>query len=239
MAEQPDDLARRFAAMGRTLLGKRSVQEMLDGIVALAVDMVDGCDHAGVLTARRDGGVETAAVSDEVVRRSDALQEELREGPCYDALWEEETFETADMARETRWPRYSPHAVELGIRSALGFQLSTGEGTMGALDLYADRPHAFGDRSRDIGTLFAAHAAVALAWSRTEAQLHDAVETRQVIGQAVGILMERGRLTSAAAFDELRRVSQTRNVKLRDVALRVVARSEEAGRHGRAAPPAP
>ena len=225
--------------MGRTLLAKRTVRETLDAIVGLAVEMVDGCDHAGMLTARRGGRVETAAVSHELVRRSDQIQDELREGPCYDALWEGESFQSPDMAREDRWPRYAPRAVELGIRSALGFQLSTTEGRLGALDLYARRPHAFGERSRQIGTLFAAHASVATSWARTEEQLREAVESRQRIGEAVGILMERGRLSSAQAFDELRRESQARNVKLRDVAERIVAGGEAAAGRERAHPPRP
>lgn len=234
MVAPSDELAVRFAEMGRTLLAKRTVQETLDAIVELAVEMVDGCDHAGVLSARRGGRVETAAVTHELVRRSDEIQDELREGPCYDALWEGASFQSPDMAREDRWPRYAPRAVELGIRTALGFQLSTSEGRLGALDLYSERPHAFGERSRQVGTLFAAHASIATAWARTEEQLREAVESRQVIGEAVGIVMERGRLTATEAFDELRRVSQSRNVKLRDVALRVVADSEDAARRGRA-----
>lgn len=228
MAEY-DDTARRLAEMARVLLGKRTVHETLDTIVEWAVQTIDGCDHAGILAVAGGGDVTSAAATDEVVRRSDAAQDELREGPCYDALREGATFEIPDMARETRWPRYAPRAVELGIGSGLGFQLSTGEGSLGALNLYSERPHAFGERSREVGTVFAAQAAVAMAWSRTEAQLREAIASRQVIGEAIGILMERRRLTSSQAFDVLTRASQRFNVKLRQVAERVAETGEEPG----------
>jgi GAF domain-containing protein len=224
-----DDTAGRLAEMARVLLAKRTVQETLDTIVEWAVQTVDGCDLAGILTIGPRGEVIPAAATDDVVRRSDATQDELREGPCYDALQEGTTFETPDMAQETRWPRYAPRAHALGIRSGLGFQLSTGEGILGALNLYSQQPHAFGEQARQVGTVFAAQSAVALAWSRTEAQLRDAIASRQAIGEAIGILMERNRLTSAQAFDVLTRGSQRYNVKLREVAERVVQTGEDPG----------
>jgi transcriptional regulator with GAF, ATPase, and Fis domain len=227
MPDDADDLAAKLAEMARVLLGERSVQATLDAIVAWAVQTIDGCDHAGILTVDRRGEVTTAAATDERIRQSDAVQGELREGPCYDALREGATFEIPDMARETRWPRYAPRAVQLGIGSGFGFQLSTGGDALGALNLYAEQPHAFGERGRQVGTVFAAQASVAMAWARTEAQLRDAVASRQVIGEAIGILMERRRLTSAQAFDVLARASQRFNVKLREIAERVVRTGEE------------
>jgi transcriptional regulator with GAF, ATPase, and Fis domain len=227
MADDADDLAAKLAEMARALLGERSVEATLDAVVEWAVRTIDGCDHAGILTVSRRGEVTTAAATDDRIRLSDAAQGELREGPCYDALREGATFEIPDMAHETRWPRYAPRAVQLGIGSGFGFQLSTGDDTLGALNLYAEAPHAFGEQARQVGTVFAAQAAVAMAWSHTEAQLRDAIASRQVIGEAIGILMERGRLTSERAFALLRGESQRSNVKLREVAERVVQTGEE------------
>jgi transcriptional regulator with GAF, ATPase, and Fis domain len=221
------DLASRLADMARVLLGKRSVQETLHTIVEWAVQTIDGCRHAGILTVDRHGNVTTAAATDELVVRSDAAQDELREGPCYDALEEGRTFEIRDMAQDTRWPRYGPRAASLGIGSGFGFTLSTGGGSLGALNLYAEVPHAFDERARQVGTVFAAQASVALAWARTEAQLRDAIASRQAIGEAVGILMERRRLTPKQAFDLLTKASQRSNVKLREIAERVVETGEE------------
>lgn len=233
MTTHSQDLASGFAAMARTLLAKKSVQDTLDTIVTMAVEMIDGCDYAGVTTARRGGRVDTAAATGELACRSDALQYELHEGPCHDALWEHDTFAIDDMAAETRWPNYAPRAAGLGIGSVLAFQLFTEEDSLGALDLYATRPHAFDEYACEVGLVFAAHAAVAFSWARTEVQLHEAIASRQVIGEAIGILMERRRLTSGQAFDVLARASQEFNVKLRQVAERVVETGEEPTRKSR------
>jgi transcriptional regulator with GAF, ATPase, and Fis domain len=222
-----DDLARQLADMARLLLGKESVQDTLDAIVRFAVEMIDGCDHAGILTARRDGTITTTAGSDDVVRRSDELQARFREGPCYDALRQDTTFETLDMSAETRWPRYAPRAAELGIASAIGFQLSTGDGALAALDLFATEPHAFTERSRQVAAVFAAHAAVAMAWARTEAQLREAIISRQLIGEATGIVMERHRISSSKAFGLLRQASQRSNKKVVAIAEEIVETGED------------
>lgn len=109
----------------------------------------------------------------------------------------------------------------------MAFQLSTEEDMIGALNLYAGHPCAFDERSRDVGVIFAAHAAVALGWARTEQQLREAIDTRQVIGEAIGILIERRRITSTEAFEMLARDSQDFNIKLRKVAEQVVDTGEE------------
>ncbi|MGH3499898.1 MAG: ANTAR domain-containing protein, partial [Nocardioidaceae bacterium] len=97
-------------------------------------------------------------------------------------------------------------------------------------DLYSTRPHAFDDRSCEVGLIFAAHAAVGMSWARTEAQLHEAVESRQVIGEAIGILMERKRITSTQAFETLVGFSQHLNIKLHEVAKQVVETGAEPAR---------
>lgn len=107
--------------MARRLLSKHSVRDTLDAIVGLAVEMVDGCDQAGITMTRRGTRVETAAATSAVVRRSDMLQHDLHEGPCYDAVSEDHTFTVEDVARETRWPHWSPRAAALGIGSEWRF----------------------------------------------------------------------------------------------------------------------
>ncbi len=228
MIREPDDLAARLADMARTLLRQRTVQDTLDAITELAVEIIDPCDYAGILVADRHGRIVTTAASHDLVEKCDALQAELREGPCFDALRREEIVEIADTGREQRWPRYTSCAARLGIGSALGFQLSIDEDdALGALNLYGAGPHAFGERSGQVGAVFAAQAAVALARARTEAQLKEAISTRTLIGEATGILMERHKLRSDEAFELLCRASQEANVKLREVARRVVETGEE------------
>jgi transcriptional regulator with GAF, ATPase, and Fis domain len=220
--DEPDmeGLAVGLAQMSRDLLTQRSVQDTLDRIVAHARDLVEGCHHAGILLLHGRKRVETAAVSDELVRHSDQLQAELGEGPCFDAAFEkQQIYRIADMqAPDSRWPRFAPRALQLGIGSMMGFLLYTDAGDLGALDLYSTEPNTFTPQSELAGWLLASHAAVALSSARHSAQQQSAIETRQTIGEALGILRERHELDNDAAFDLLKKISQDRNVKLRDLA---------------------
>ncbi len=221
----PDGIAAALAGMARDLLDAPTFQQTLDRVVTHAVELVDGCEAAGILVVT-DGAVRTLAATHDLARESDRIQGELGEGPCLHAtLLEEPVFRITDMAAATdRWPRYAPAAHELGIGSAMGFWLFTEEQNLGALNLYASRPDAFGRRTEHIGWLLAAHAAVAFASARHEAELHEAIGIRQDIGEAVGIVMERHKLTGEQAFELLRTESQARNVKLRDLARLVTER---------------
>lgn len=219
-------LAKRFAEIARTLLAQESLQQTLDVMVDLATRVVGGCEEAGVMLLHGGSHVETHAASSHVVEQSNDEQTRLREGPCFEAIWENQTYRVDDFVRETRWPHYAPRAVELGIRSMLSFRLFSMDGTHGALDLYARKPDAFSEYAREVGWIFASHATVALAEARNSAQLRAAIETRGLIGQAVGILKERHRLTDEDAFQVLRRASNELNRKLRDVAEQVADTGE-------------
>lgn len=227
LAGEPEELATALANMARDLLAQESVQETLDRIVAHSVELVDGCDGAGVLTIR-SGQIRTLAATDEVARRSDEAQAEFGEGPCLDAeLRERQHYRLGDLATAgDRWPRYAAKARELGIGSAMGFLLYTEEENLGALNLYAKRPDAFTERSEHVGRLLASHAAVAFASARSDAQLHQAIASRQDIGEALGIVMERFKLTERQAFQVLRKASQDKNIKLRDLAREVTETGE-------------
>jgi hypothetical protein len=122
------------------------------------------------------------------------------------------------MRTDRRWPRFAASAAELGALSSLSFQLFVEGGNLGALNLYARMPRAFGEESEDVGLVFAAHAAVALSGARSEHHLLAALGRRDLIGQAKGILMERYRLTANEAFNVLTNVSQQTNRKLFDIA---------------------
>lgn len=218
--------AEQMAALARDLVARDSVQATLDEIAASAVKLVEGCDAAGILTVSRGKAV-TLAVCGDMVEESDRLQGELGEGPCFDAARRvdgERLFRIADMTvPQPSWPRYSRAARDLGIGSMTGVLLYTHEQDFGALNLYSRRPGAFGRDIETAGWLLASHAAVALATARTVDQLEHALETRHAIGEAMGILMERHRLSEDEAFGVLRRLSQEHNVKLRDVVRRVRA----------------
>lgn len=225
MPESADwpELAKGLAEMARDLLAQDSVQGTLDRIVVAAVDLVDGCDAAGIL-AVRDGRVHTLAGTDDVVRASDEAQARFREGPCYDGARDKRrVYRIEDMASMVRrWPRYAPTARELGIGSMMGFLLYTHENkNLGALELYSTRPGAFAEGFEHVGWLLAAHAAVALASAELQANLHDALKSRQVIGAATGIVMARYGLSEQEAFNRIVIVSQNSNIKVRDLAREI------------------
>ncbi|MFF3883601.1 GAF and ANTAR domain-containing protein [Streptomyces sp. NPDC001914] len=213
--------ARQMATMARDLLAQPSVDATLERITESATELVDGCDAAGVLILR-GRRVETFAPTAQVVVDSDQLQERVQEGPCFDAARESErVFRIADFATHQRWPAYVPPARELGLGSMMGFLLYTEDEELGALNLYSYRPNAFTEDSETVGWLLASHAAVALSSARNQDQMEQALATRHTIGEAMGILMGRHHLTEHEAFDVLRRYSQEKNVKLREVARQV------------------
>ncbi|MEU6478683.1 GAF and ANTAR domain-containing protein [Streptomyces sp. NPDC047017] len=224
------DFAEQMADLARRLLAQDSAQATLDEIVRAAVELIDGCEAAGVLAVRRGRAVTLAATRD-MVDRSDRLQGELGEGPCFDAARRvdgDRLFRITDMTEpQPDWPRYAPAARDLGIGSMMGFLLYTDEQDFGALDCYSGRPGAFTRESETAGWLLASHAAVALAGARTVDQLEHALETRHAIGEAMGMLRERHRLSEDDAFAVLRRISQHHNIKLRDVAENIRDRARE------------
>jgi hypothetical protein len=220
------DLATSLAQMARDLLAQETVQQTLDRVVAHAVALVGGCDAAGVLTLE-SGTPRTLAATHDLAVESDRLQAEIGEGPCLDStLRDERVYRIEDMATESRWPCYAPKARELGIGSAMGFLLYTRERNLGALNLYGGARRAFTEGTEHVGWLLASHAAVAFASARSDAQLQAAIASRQEIGEALGIVMERHKITEEQAFDLLRRRSQEQNVKLRELA-RQLARTGE------------
>jgi transcriptional regulator with GAF, ATPase, and Fis domain len=227
-----------FALIARALLAEGDVQHTLQKICDLAVETIDGCDHAGI-SFLKGREVTTPAASDDVPRQVDAIQYEVGEGPCLDAIRDHEVFQTGDLGHERRWPNFASRAQrETGITSMLCFRLFVAGDTLGALNLHSKAANAFGEASRTVGLVFAAHAAVALSSAIHDEQMEDALQSRDVIGQAKGILMAREGVDAQEAFDMLRRASQRLNVKLRDVASGVIDRSGAApgddGGQGRA-----
>jgi len=223
----PDiELAKTFADIARSLHAEPDLDRTLHKIVAAAVTVIDRCEHACVQIVER-GTVTPAAASDDVAAHICALETELGEGPCLSTIWEHETFYSPDLAGEPRWPRYAVHVHgETGVRSVMGFRLYADESTLGALDVCSPVPEAFDETARAVGSVLAAHAAVALAAARERDTLQEALESRDVIGQAKGILMARHHINGDEAFGILRDASQVLNRKLRDVAEEVIFTGE-------------
>lgn len=219
--------AETFAEVARSLLAQEDVQHTLQRIVELAVETIDGCDFAGI-TFIKGKELSTPAASGDVPRQVDAIQYEVGEGPCLDAIREHEIFRTGDLAQERRWPRFSSRAQkETGVTSMLCFRLFVEGDTLGALNLYSKARDAFDEQASAVGSVFAAHAAVALSTALHDEQMEEALRSRDVIGQAKGILMAREGVGPEEAFDMLRRASQRVNIKLRDVARQIADSATE------------
>ena len=158
-----------------------------------------------------------------MIYKLDELQEQCNEGPCVTAAVDELIVRTDDFTHERRWLKYSAAIADLGVRSGLSFKLYTGAQTAGALNLFGLQPHAFNGESEAIGSVLAAHAASAILASRHGEQLESALNTRDTIGQAKGVIMERYNVDAMRAFEMLRELSQTSNTRLVDIADRVIA----------------
>lgn len=216
-----NDLASAMGQLAIEMQNQTDTETTLRSIVVGAVAMVPGTSWAGISLV--DGNaVEPRVPSDPLVAKLDALQSEVNEGPCLSTLRERRTVLISDMATETRWPKFCEAAIEYGARSLLSFQLFVTSRNLGALNLYSDEAAAFSEEAIFTGELLAQHASVALFGAAAEAQFDDALSTRDVIGQAKGIIMERFNLEAFAAFDLLRKLSQESNQKLVDIARQVI-----------------
>ena len=221
------DIAAAFAEIAQAIVADDDVESTLGRISQLAVVSLDGCDHAGV-TVRDGERLLTKGATATLVEEVDRVQYELREGPCVSALEDDTEYYARDLRADERWPRFGPKAAELGLGSLLSFHLLPPKRrtpSLGALNLYGTTTDAFTRRDRSVAAVLAAHASIALSAAastsdlrRANQELREALESRDVIGQAKGILMERHRVSAEEAFDMLKRASQHLNVKLRSVA---------------------
>jgi GAF domain-containing protein len=216
------DLADLMSRTARRLQEEHGdVGSTLQAITATAIKVVPHAEECSISYVIGRSKVEPRASTSDLPRQVDALQERLEQGPCLDAVWEQDVVRVDDVAADDRWPDFARQASALGVGSMMCFQLFVRGDQLGGLNLYGGRPGAFDDESQEIGHMFAAHAAVAVAGAEHEENLRSAVSNRDVIGQAKGILMERHKLTADQAFGVLARVSQELNRKLADIAREV------------------
>jgi GAF domain-containing protein len=198
----------------------------LSALTRAAVETLPGVDHASITVRHDDGSLQSCALTAPFLESLDAAQYAQAEGPCYDGVVHNAFTVCGDLLHDPRYPNYGPRAAADGIRSQAGMRLFESNKTTGALNLYSTSVHALSDIAF-LATLFSTHARTAITYAREIEGLNDAVTSRQLIGQAVGILMERFNLTDARAFAFLARVSQDRNIKLRLVAQEVIAATQE------------
>ena len=188
---------------------------------------VPGAQYAGVTITRNARNIDTPAATHRWPILLDEIQQRHREGPCLTAAWEERTVHVADLETDVRFPLYRRDALaQTPIRSIMAFQLFIADETMGALNVYAENANAFGPESRDIGLVFAAHSSVAWNAARRDEQFKRALASRDIIGQAKGMIMERYGVDAVRAFELLRKLSQDSNVRLTQIAEELVAKAQ-------------
>lgn len=209
-------------ALARHVQRPADVQEGLRLLVLSVTETIAGVDFASITLRHPDGHVETIAPTDPMAVELDQLQYDLREGPCYEAVSQDDRILVAtDVAHDARWPRFGPGAASLGIGAMMAFELAADDTRQAALNLYAKGTGSFGP-GVEMAEIFATHAALVMGFTRSVSTLDAALASRTVIGLAMGIVMERYHVDQAKAFSFLARVSQTSNKKLRDVAQQLV-----------------
>jgi hypothetical protein len=234
----PAAVVGEFVKLAQELLEASTVHAVLDRVVTATVAVVPGADLASVTLRAPDGKFDTPVATSPTALTLDEVQYDLGEGPCLEASRTpgQGMVATSDLRASDTFPRWGPAAVEHGVHSVLALGLFLGQepARMGALNIYSTRPDGLDRADRDIALILAAHATTALAGTLATAaadlqntQLREALRSRDVIGQAKGILMERRGVDQEAAFDILRSASQSLNIKLVRVAETVAQRRAE------------
>ena len=219
------------AELSRLLLEEGALDTVLQGIAGQAVAVIPACEEAGV-TLENNGQIRIRTTTGTRAEKVDAYQYEIDEGPCVAAADVKHPVLVEDLATDPRWPRFGRFASELGIKSSYSIPMKMAGEVIGILNLYSvDDP--FGPEDERTGAMFAQHAAAAVrhttAFAKTReiiANLHRALETRDIIGAAVGIIMHRDGTSMDEAFDRLKKLSQRENVRLRDIAERMLGEFE-------------
>jgi len=225
--QSTDRLAEGILALSQVLLDDEALDTALHRTAALAVALIPDCDTCGV-TLTKHGKMSTPVATDELARRVDGYQYSAGEGPCLEAVRTGRAYRIDSMADDTTWPAFSASALSEGISASYSVPLTVGVTTVGALNLYSVTG-TFGPQEAAVADDFGHQAAIILANARAYDECRELVEnltqalySRDVIGQAKGIIMERDKCTADDAFGVLRQASQSRNMKLRDVAQDVV-----------------
>lgn len=221
------DLAAAFAELQNLLVEIPQVTDLLQQITQLAAAVV-GAEGCGI-TLRRDGDVATVASSNELANYVDEIQYGRGQGPCLQAMNTSATVTVTDLSTDDRWPEYTARALNAGIRASLSLPLVIDGAPIGALNLYLTSPGTFSSTHIDNAWAFARQAMTTLTLARRQAdqvtiegQLREALASRAVIDQALGIIMATQRINSNAAFEVLRQQSQNANRKLRVVAVATI-----------------
>ncbi|MFJ5996763.1 ANTAR domain-containing protein [Streptomyces sp. NPDC092370] len=212
------ELAEALTVASQQLHETLTPHSALRTAVRLAVHLMPGAEHAGVSVIERGSTMRTLAWTDEVVRSAENRHTGREQHGLWNLLWNSPVARITDSEADDGWDVLA----DLGLRSALALRLRADRRRLTVLTAYASKPGVFDEDATRIGRLFTAHVSIALDSATVREQLTEAMRTRDLIGQATGILMERQGIDASAAFESLVRASQRENVKLRDLARRIV-----------------
>lgn len=224
----PPELLTTFRTMAEVVYSGDSYDSVYEALCRGAVDFVDGCDHASLML-RRNGRNRTVAASDQVALDIDGLEHELGEGPCIDILDEDAATQhiCADLTTGSQWPELAVRILATTeVKGMGGFRIRQDGHKVGALNVFSDTPGALADRSLDQAAMLTAFASVAMAaLDRGEeaGTLRRGLQSNREIGKAIGLMMAMHDIDDDQAFGMLSKVSQEMNIKLADVAARVIA----------------
>ncbi|MEU5594045.1 ANTAR domain-containing protein [Streptomyces sp. NPDC020298] len=211
------ELAEALTVAAQQLHETTTPHGTLSTAVNLAVHLLPGAEHAGISEIQRGELRRTIAWTDEVVRTAESPNGD-GSARHWDQLWNAPVARIEDSGSDGGGGLLS----DLGLRSVLSLRLRADRRRLTVLTAYSRKPRAFDEASTRVGRLFTAHVSLALQSVTVREQLTEAMRTRDLIGQATGILMERLDIDAAEAFDSLVRTSQRENIKLRDLARRIV-----------------
>ena len=226
-------LCGQIAGLARELHGgpRRSPDpdEVLSAVTRAAISLIPGVDHAGVTLVRgnpradRVVALSSTAATGPVPETVDRLQHEHGQGPCFDAIRHSHTVVVGDYSSDERWPAFlAAVRTQTPVRSSLAIELYTTDRELGALNLYADTVDAFNAEAIVSASVFGTHAAIALSGARRDEQFRSALASRDVIGQAKGVIMERYNIDAVEAFELLSKLSQDSNIALARVAAQLI-----------------
>jgi ANTAR domain/GAF domain len=215
-----EQLRTAMAELTRPIAEETTLGETLAAVTATAVALIGGVDYADVMLIDA-GTFESLAPTHALVSDLDAVQLRFQQGPCLEAAMGEEVIRCPDLSHDERWPQFARAAVDVGVKSMLSFRLYTHRGGSGALNLLGRNAHAFDHEDLLVGAMLATHAATAVLAVNKQRQFESALNSRDLIGQAKGMLMERFNVSAVRAFEMMTSLSQDTNTPLRVIAQRI------------------
>jgi GAF domain-containing protein len=236
--DQPDN-DQVYERLQGLLLSAPDIESFLTELARMATTVVDSPISCGI-TLRYEKTLLTVGSSDARAELLDETQYHHDVGPCLEAMRTDQVVDSGDTATESRWPSYTSSAVEAGLRCSLSLPMTAGSETFGALNLYGfERPHLFQAPQRETLQIFAAHAAQTLRLASRRitdtaalAEMEEALRSRTVIDQALGVTMAQRHCTADEAFDILRHESEAAGRRITEIAEELLARTSGPAPHG-------